>query len=155
MSIAVEQQRRERRRRVDMSMTQTCGYRIPCPVAPRFRQRTSAGREDHGASGILSSLFARHDERSPLGTNICHALAAAQIDTLSRQLTQQAVEHRSGAVRVGKKLAVLFFVQVNANLTEECCGLLGGERAQDVANDARGTSPEIPLRHHAIGDVAA
>ena len=85
-----------------------------------------------------------------------HTTATVSTDTPTRAgLGQERVEHGPRAVGIRKKLAVLLFVQLHAKCLEECRGALGGKCAKHVANDARGTAPEITLGHDTVGDVAA
>ncbi len=68
---------------------------------------------------------------------------------------KQRIEHRSRSIGVRKQLAVLLFVQWDAERLEKRRCAIGGKRPQDMSDTARRATPEVALGHNSIRDVAS
>ena len=75
-------------------------------------------------------------------------------DAVERRLIEQGVEHVAGSIRIGKELAVVFFVECDTGRLEEPYCRVHGQRPENTADHGRRTTPEVAFRDDAIRDVA-
>jgi hypothetical protein len=135
-------------------MAQTPRDFEPCAVAPAFRQRLAAGRENNPGGVNLAVIG---DDAKSVGG----ALDArdTRIDSERRpgpgSFVEERIEDVTGALAVWEQLAVGLFVQSDADLLEKVDGVADWKSAQDAADQRPPASPEIGVRHGDIGDVAA
>ena len=154
LSTGRQHERRERRRGCDDGVAEGAGQRVACAIAAAFRQRHSARREDDPAR----QEFARVRGHAKAAGSLLQqgdAMRRAQLHAAGRCLFEQRVEYLARAVRVGKELAVVLFVQRDAGVCEEPDRVGNRQRAQHAANDRRRPAPIVPFGDYGIGHIAA
>ena len=140
--LAVEHQRRQRRRRVARVRA-----RNAAPARSRSRRCPSSaanGRRWRAPRRARRIRLRRgsHPKRSSSRSTPTHALSTRDHDAPARRFGEQRIEHRSRSVRVGKQLAVVLLVQRHAELCEERRGALGAGNARSTRRTTRGGPPQ-------------
>src|SRR5262249_6695273 len=137
-----EQQRHEGRRGWNDRMSETGRDLEADAIAAAFWKRTAARRE-HDSTG--ADLAGTRDNAKPRGVLLDRLNARASHDRYTGVAcgADERVENVPRTIRIGKQLAVLFFVQPHAEDSKErdCVG--DGQAAQHAAHDRPPSSPEV------------
>ena len=155
MTIPVENQRRQCRRRLHVTVAQPSRQLVSEPIAPRLRKRSchpSPVRRCRRRGGWRGSQR-RNRARSGGGRS---RDTRFQLPTPSRPASARSASSTVLDRFVsGKSLPSSSSCSRTPSSRKKVRGPLGGERTQHVSHDARGTSPEVTLGHDSIRHVAA